>query len=160
MVVILEKQSQTFKEQGTLCNHKVLYSQLQFSTSVELESENVCVCVCVCDCARLWGSLQGPKIVGFGWNLVHLYLGWIPGVVVSIGHVGPVLAQNGPKSSGQPTEPKKCWTWLKFGTLVPWVNTWGCFFHFFKIFIFGPQGPFLVQIGPKWTKNFGAAHRA
>ena len=26
--------------------------------------------------------------------------------------------------------------WLKFCTLVPWVNTWGCFFHFFKFLIF------------------------
>ena len=26
--------------------------------------------------------------------------------------------------------------WLKFCTLVPWVNPWGCFFHFFKILIF------------------------
>ena len=27
--------------------------------------------------------------------------------------------------------------WLKFGTLVPLVNIWGCFFHFSKILIFG-----------------------
>lgn len=27
---------------------------------------------------------------------------------------------------------------VKFGTLIAWVNPWGCFFDFFKILIFGP----------------------
>jgi len=25
---------------------------------------------------------------------------------------------------------------LKFGTLIDWMNTWGFFFHFLKIFLF------------------------
>jgi len=37
------------------------------------------------------------------------------------------------KTLGQPTEPKNGWIWLKFGTLVPWINTWGSFFIKFKI---------------------------
>ena len=44
------------------------------------------------------------------------------------------------KPSGQPREAKHCWIFLKFGTLALWANTWGCFFHFFKILIFGPWG--------------------
>jgi len=39
--------------------------------------------------------------------------------------------------------------WLKFGTLVPWVNTWGYFF-IFEIFIFGALGPFS---GPKLAQK-------
>ena len=50
---------------------------------------------------------------------------------------------------GQPGDPKSCRICLKFGTLVPWVNTWGCFFHFLKIFIFGATGP----VGPKRSRK-------
>ena len=40
--------------------------------------------------------------------------------------------------------------WLKFGTFVPWVNIWGCFFHFSKILILGPGDEFFTTatIGP------------
>jgi len=40
---------------------------------------------------------------------------------------GPKLAR---KPTGQPREPKNGWIWLKFATLVPWVNIWGYFFIF------------------------------
>ena len=39
------------------------------------------------------------------------------------------------KTLGWPREAKTYWIWLKFGTLVLWVNTWGCFFPFLKILI-------------------------
>ena len=32
-----------------------------------------CLCVCVC----VPNTLGQPKMVGFGWNFVHLFLGWI-----------------------------------------------------------------------------------
>ena len=36
---------------------------------------------------------------------------------------------------------------LKFGTLIVWVNHWGCFFSFFESLIFGPwrvgPGPYM-----------------
>jgi len=47
---------------------------------------------------------------------------------------------SGPKTLGQPTEPKNGWNWLKFGTLVPWINTWGIFFHFFLNSLFWGPG--------------------
>ena len=50
---------------------------LFFSTSVDLESDQ-CVCICL-SVQKLWDRLQAPKIVQFGWNLAHLFLGWIPG---------------------------------------------------------------------------------
>jgi len=50
-----------------------------------------------------------------------------------------------PKTLGQPGDFKNCSIWLKFGTLVPWVNIWGCFFHFSKILIFGAWGQFFRQ---------------
>ena len=43
---------------------------------------------------------------------------------------------------------------LEFGILVSWVNTWGLFFSFFENFFFGHG------LGPKMTKNFGAAWRS
>ena len=54
-----------------------------------------------------------------------------------------------PETLGQPGDFKNGPILLKFCTLVPWVNIWGCFFHFFKIFIFGAKGPFLAQNGSK-----------
>ena len=85
-----------------------IYSQLQLSYNLTM---SVCLCVCLCVCLSVC-----------------------------------------PKTLGQPWEPKNGRIWLKFGTLVPWVNTWGCFFHFFKILIFGPRGPFFGQI---WSKPSG-----
>ena len=41
-----------------------------------------------------------------------------------------------PETLGQAGDFKNNRIWLKFGTLVPWVNIWRCFFHFLKIFIF------------------------
>ena len=32
---------------------------------------------------RLWGNLQASKMIGFGWNFAHSFLGWIPGVLFS-----------------------------------------------------------------------------
>ena len=58
--------------------------------------------------------------------------------------------KNGPKTSGQPREAKHCWIFLKFGTLALWANTWGCFFHFFKILTFGPCGR---VFGPKMDRK-------
>jgi len=52
----------------------------------------------------------------------------------------------------QLTEPKNGWIWLEFGRLVPWVNTWGCVFYIFFIFIFGGLGTIL---GPNWANTFG-----
>ena len=49
------------------------------------------------------------------------------------------------KFSSQPGELKKGRIWLKFGTLAPWVNTWGCFFPFLKNFIFGPWEQVFAQ---------------
>ena len=45
-----------------------------------------------------------------------------------------------PKILVQPGDLKNGGIWLKFCTLGPWVNTWGCFFHFLKILIFGAWG--------------------
>ena len=45
-----------------------------------------------------------------------------------------------PNTLGQPGGFKNGRIWLKFCTLVPWVNTWGCFFIFLKILIFGAWG--------------------
>ena len=59
-----------------------------------------------------------------------------------------------PKTLWQPRKPKNGSIWLKFGTLFPWVNTWGAFFHFLKILIFGVfMGPKTPQNGPQ---TFGA----
>ena len=38
---------------------------------------------------------------------------------------------------GHSREGINCQTCLKIGTLITWVNHWGCFFHFLKILIFG-----------------------
>ena len=84
-------------------------------------------------------------MVRFGWNFAHSlgkYLGWFchffkififKGVVTS-------FRQNEAKTLGQPGDFKNGRILLKFGTLVPWVNIWGCFFHFLKIMIFGAWG--------------------
>ena len=40
------------------------------------------------------------------------------------------------KTLGQSGDFRNGPIWLKFCTLDPWVNPWGCFFHFFKILIF------------------------
>ena len=50
---------------------------------------------------------------------------------------------------GQPTDPKSYRNCLKFCTLATWVNTWGCFFHFLKNFIFGAHGTRWAQKVPK-----------
>jgi len=34
-----------------------------------------CLCVSLCVHIKLWGSLENPKMLVFGWNLVHLLLG-------------------------------------------------------------------------------------
>ena len=47
-----------------------------------------------------------------------------------------------PKTLGQAGGLKNCSIWLKFGTLVPWVNTWGCFLHSLKILIHGAWDEF------------------
>ena len=41
-----------------------------------------------------------------------------------------------PKTLGQPGDFKNGPIWLKFCTLLPWVNTWRCLFYFLKILIF------------------------
>ena len=76
-----------------------IYSQLQFSTSVELESQNVClmyVCLYVC-----------------------------------------------PRTLGQRRKRNNWSTELKFGTRIPYGNTQGCFFYFFKFPFFSRVIPIL-----------------
>ena len=122
-----------------------------FSTSVELESGNVCVYV-----PKLWGALETSKMVRFGWNLAHLFLGRISGGVFFIFQkfwfLGPgrrVFRQNEAKTLGQPGDPKNGPIWLKFGTFVPWVNIW-VFFHFSKNVKFWAWDEFFktATIGP------------
>ena len=50
-----------------------------------------------------------------------------------------------PKTLGQPGDFKNCSIWLKFCTLVPWVNIWGCFFHFQKFWFLGPGDEFFLK---------------
>ena len=50
----------------------------KFSTMWECQSVSLCICVYV---PKLWGSLEASKMVRFGWNLAHLFLGWISGGV-------------------------------------------------------------------------------
>ena len=50
-----------------------------FSTSVELESDNVCMYACLSE-----NRLETSKIVRFGWNFAHFFLGWIFGGLVFI----------------------------------------------------------------------------
>ena len=37
------------------------------------------VCLSVCPCTKLWGNLETSKMIRFGWNFAHFFLGWIPG---------------------------------------------------------------------------------
>jgi len=46
-----------------------------------------------------------------------------------------------PKTLGQPREVKNVLIMLKIDTFVAWMNAWGCFFYFLKIFLFGPLEP-------------------
>ena len=45
-----------------------------------------------------------------------------------------------PNTLGQPGDFKNGQIWLKFWTVVLWVNIWEVLFHFFKILIFGALG--------------------
>lgn len=54
------------------------------------------------------------------------------------------------KHWGQPTDSKNCWISMEFSTIVPCVNTWGCFLIFWK-FHFWVQETVLI---PKCTKHF------
>ena len=77
---------------------------------------SVCLSVCICICVyvpKLWSALDTSKIVGFGWNLAHLFLGWISGGVFFIfqkfGFLGPgdeffTTATIGPQNSWKDTE--------------------------------------------------------
>ena len=72
------------------------------------------------------------------------------------------------KTLGQAGHFKNGWIWLKFGTLVPWVNIWGCFFSFFENFDFWGLGtsfspkrgwqPGDFKNGPIWLKFCTLAH--
>ena len=75
---------------------------------------SVCLCICVSVCVpKLWGALETSKIIGFGWNLAHLFLGWISGGVFFIFQkfwfLGPgdeffTIATIGPPNSWKDTE--------------------------------------------------------
>ena len=95
-----------------------------------------CVCVSVCLSEKVWGSLESSKIVRFGWNLVHSFLGRIP-LGIFFFHFWALGTTKRGQNFG---EPKNGPIWLKFGTLVPLVNTWGCLFYYYflKILTFGP----------------------
>ena len=102
------------------------------------------------DLTEIWYTCTLGEYLGVFFSFFENFHFWARGT--------RFLAQNGPKSSGQPTEPKNCWIWLIFGTLVPWVNTWGCFFFsFYENFHFWARG---TRFGLKWTKIFGAAYTA
>ena len=62
-------------------------------------------------------------------------------------------AQQRVRCPGDEVEPNIGPGSLKFGTLIAPINTWGCFFHFFKIFI-------SWSFKSKNPKNFGAGLRA
>ena len=101
-------------------------------------------------------------MVRFGWNFAHLILGWIPGVIFSFFKIfifRDVVTSFSPKTRlktlGHAGDFKNGPIWLKFCTLVPWVNPWGCFFHIFKILIF--RGV-VTSISPKTRlKTLGPA---
>ena len=113
-----------------------------FSTSVELESENVCV---------------SPQNFGASWTLqkwldlteiLHTcflgeYLGNFSHLFQNFyiwGFETSFSAKTRLKTLGHAGHFKNGPIWLKFCTLAHWVNTLGCVFHFFKIFIFGAWG--------------------
>ena len=66
------------------------------------------------------------------------------------------FTQNEAETLGQSGDFKNVSIWLKFCTLGPWVNTWGYFFHFFKILIFMGVVTSFTQ---NKAENFGVAWR-
>ena len=110
---------------------------------------SVCLCVCVCICPKTLGQPGDFKNCRIGLKFDTL-VPWINTwgcffhflKILIFGPRGPFFRSKRAKTLGQPREPKNYWIWLKFGTHVLWANTWGCFFHFLKILIFGPRGPF------------------
>ena len=69
------------------------------------------------------------------WEWFFLFL-----KILIFGAWGRIFRQNEAKTLGQPGDFKNGRIWLKFCTLVPWVNIWECFYHFLKILIFGAWG--------------------
>ena len=57
---------------------------------------------------------------------------------------GRVYRQNKAKTLGQPGDFKNGRIWLKFVTLVLWVNIWGSFLNFLKILNLGPGDEFFA----------------
>ena len=108
------------------------------------------MCVCVSVCLSVTKTLGQPgdfkncRIwLKFGtlvpWvNIWGLFFHF-PKILI-FGAWGRVFHQNEAKSLGQPGDFKNGRIWLKFGTLDPWVNVLGCFFHFLKILMFGAWG--------------------
>ena len=74
-------------------------------------------------------------MVGFGWNFALLFLGWIHGVYFSFFQNFHFYGRGhniSPKRGWEAGDFKNGRIWLKFCTLVPWVNTWGSFNIFSK----------------------------
>jgi len=95
--------------------------------------------VCLSVHMKLWGSLESPKMIRFGWNLVHLFLGWISGgfffyflKIFIFGPWGPNWPEN---LWGSLERPKMVgFGWNLVHLFFGWV-----FFSFFENFLLGPK---------------------
>ena len=56
-----------------------------------------------------------------------------------------VLSQYEAKALGEPGDFKNGRIWLKFGTLVPCMNTWECVFHFQNLFLCAWKQVFVLK---------------
>ena len=109
------------------------FESILFSTSVDLEPENVCMSVCVSQI--LWGNLETLKMVGFGWNFAHLFLGWISEESFSFFKIltfGPGDEFSPLNISGGPESSKLVGFGWKFGNFLGCIS--GSVFKFFKNF--------------------------
>ena len=90
---------------------------------------------------KLWSSLETSKIVVFGWNSAHLFLGWISGVFFSFfknlifGALGRVFRQNEAKTLGHLETSKMVGFGWDFAHLFLGCISGGIF-SFFKNFDF------------------------
>ena len=88
------------------------------------------------DLAEIWHTCSLGEYLGvfFSFSKILIFGAW-----------GQVFRQNEAKTLGRAGGFKNGPIWLKFGTLVPWVNIWRCFFHFSKVLIFGALGRVFCQ---------------
>ena len=127
---------------------------LNFSWARIWQCLYVCMYVCM-SVRKLWGSLETSKMVQFGWNFAHLFLGWISGGVFFIFQKFWFLGPGDEFFAKTRLKLRAAWRLQKLFDLAEILHTCssgenlGVFLTFWKFWFLGPGlGP-----SPKMTEK-------